>query len=84
MSSIEDVIHAEVRKLYPDAQLPRFHVERHDEEYLILRYESVRHLEDLASGLIAGTVDHYKQRIEVKRESAGDGSERFVLRRELS
>ena len=81
LSRIEEVIHAEVLKLYPDAELPRFTVERHDGDYLILRYESVRHLEDLASGLIAGTIEYYQEEIQVSRESTGDGAERFVLRR---
>jgi hypothetical protein len=40
LSSIEDVIHVEVRKLYPDAELPRFESWFPDEESMVLVYRS--------------------------------------------
>ena len=82
---IEDVIHVEVRKLYPDAELPRFEVEARDDTCLQLRYESNRHLGDLAEGLIRGCIRHYGESIALHREAlAGHGGralERFVLTR---
>lgn len=84
LSGIEDVIHAEVLKLYPDAELPRFVVEKHTEQELIIRYSSVRHLEDLAEGLIQGCITYFGESILLQRESVGDGagrSERFRLTR---
>jgi hypothetical protein len=85
LAGIEDVIHAEVRKLYPDAQLPTFEVERHDEKELVLIYKSIRHFEDLAEGLIHGCLMHFGERVCVVRQTQGDGidrAERFVLTRE--
>jgi len=84
LAGIEDVIHAEVRKLYPDAELPRFEVEHHDDRRLVIVYSSGRHFEDLAEGLIAGCVAHFGRPTTVRRETVGEGEqrrERFLLER---
>ena len=84
LSGIEEIIHAEVRKLYPDAELPKFDVEHHDAQRLVLVYDSRRHFEDLAEGLMRGCVAHFGGGIAVAREMLGDGDarrERFVLTR---
>lgn len=84
LSGIEDIIHAEVLKLYPDAQLPRFVVERHDAHQLVLLYQSPRHFEDLAEGLMLGCVSHFGEAIEVARVDTAAGAaegQRFVLTR---
>lgn len=84
LAGIEDIIHAEVLKLYPDAQLPRFVVERHDARQLVLLYQSPRHFEDLAEGLMLGCVNHLGEAIEVARVDAAAGAaegQRFVLTR---
>ena len=70
LSGIEDVIHAEVRKLYPDAELPTFIVER-GEDSLRLTYISAHPFADLAQGLIEGCVAHFGEAIEVRREAVG-------------
>ena len=85
LAGIEDIIHAEVLKLYPDAQLPRFQVEHHDARRLVLLYQSPRHFEDLAEGLIHGCLTHFGERIAVARELVereGKKLERFVLTHE--
>lgn len=85
LSGIEDIIHSEVRKLYPDAELPRFVVECHEPGRLVLLYDSPRHFEDLAEGLILGCIAHFGGGIRLQREALGDGEarcERFVLRRD--
>lgn len=84
MAGIEEVIHAEVLKLYPDAELPRFVVEARDDHRLVLLYESGRHFEDLAEGLIRGCAAHFQERVDIRRETigAGDGRrERFTMSR---
>lgn len=84
LAGIEDIIHAEVRKLYPDAELPRFDIEHHDEQRLVLIYDSHRHFEDLAEGLIRGCTKHFGGEILIEREVLDDGGarrERFVLTR---
>jgi len=59
------MIHVEVKKLYPDALLPRFTSKRISEDELLMTYESVRHMEDLAVGLIKGCFRHFDQKAEV-------------------
>jgi hypothetical protein len=84
LAGVEDVIHAEVLKLYPDAELPRFDIEHHDAERLVLLYESRRHFEDLAEGLMRGCIAHFGGGISLQREQVGEGDERrerFILTR---
>jgi hypothetical protein len=67
LSRVDGVIHVEVRKLYPDAELPRLECERPSERELTLLYSSPRGLGDLAAGLIAGCVEYFKEPIKVTR-----------------
>lgn len=83
LAGIEDVIHAEVRKLYPDAELPTFEVETHGDG-LSLTYFSEHPFADLAHGLIEGCVAHFGEAIEVRREAVVDlpgAQARFLLTR---
>lgn len=82
LASVDGVIHVEVRKLYPDATLPSFEVEHHDERTLVLRYRSPRHFEDLAQGLIEGAIDYFGRPAKCVRSTIEDNgalSERFTL-----
>lgn len=84
LAGIEHVIHAEVLKLYPDAQLPRFTVEEHTPQRLILVYDSPRHFEDLAEGLMQGCMAHFGERADLSRSALQENGvqrERFVLTR---
>lgn len=51
LERIEDLIDVRVRKLYPNAQLPRFEIERPDADHLSMVYRSDRHVGDLAGGM---------------------------------
>ena len=85
LMDIEDIIHPEVLKLYPDAELPRFDVDRESPNRLTLVYRSQRHFEDVADGLIQGCIQHFGGAITVSREVVDDSGvpcERFVLTRE--
>lgn len=84
LAGIEHIIHAEVRKLYPDAELPHFEVEHHDDRRLAIVYTSGRHFEDLAEGLILGCIAHFGRPAVLRRETLGEGvarRERFLLER---
>lgn len=77
VASIESVIHVEVRKLYPDAELPRFEVREHRPDYLEIVYTSDRHLGDLALGLMEASVSYFGEegKIRVEKEDlAAPGS----------
>lgn len=84
LAHIEDIIHAEVRKLYPDAELPRFEVSRPDGDTLVLTYHSDRHLGDLAEGLIETCIAHFAQPLNLVREDLAEPGQpiRFTLRRQ--
>ncbi|MCC9600442.1 heme NO-binding domain-containing protein [Stieleria sp. JC731] len=81
LPQIESFIHVEVRKLYPDAELPHFQCTQ-SEHVLELTYFSNRPFADLAEGLIAACIDHFGGGITTERTDLGErnGTEaRFVL-----
>jgi len=67
LSRIDGVIHVEVRKLYPDAELPSLPCERPAEDRLVMHYSSPRGLGDLAEGLISGCIRHFGEQVQVTR-----------------
>lgn len=86
LAGIERVIHAEVLKLYPDAELPHFEVEVHTPEQLVLVYESARQMQDLADGLIQGCLGHFACNATVHRQTLLTQTgprERFTLTRKV-
>lgn len=82
LESIEGTIHVEVKKLYPTAELPHFRYEKPDEKTLIMVYESSRHFEDLAEGLILGCAKHFQEDLTIEREPTEEDATRFRLTRE--
>ncbi len=75
LESIEKYIHVEVKKLYPNAQLPSFSSEREGDKVIKLHYESERSMGHLAYGLIEKTMEFYKEPAEVIMENVTeDGS----------
>ena len=82
LQHLEDHIHSEVRKLYPDADLPHFTFDQGPDR-LVLEYRSQRGFADLAHGLIEGCIKHYGEAIELSRESLDGAKEvRFGLQRQ--
>jgi hypothetical protein len=79
LEGIEGVIHVEVRKLYPDAELPRFQCER-SADRLSMVYRSPRHMGDLAEGLIHAAIDHFLVPVDVGRRDLPDRAVEFTLR----
>jgi hypothetical protein len=77
LASIDDHIHIEVRKLYPDAELPTFTVVAQEARQMTLDYHSPRHMEDLAAGLIEGTSQHFGTPVLVEQSALPDGGTRF-------
>lgn len=66
LAHVDSHIHVEVRKLYPDAQLPKFELIERSPRCLSLRYESCRPLADLAVGLIEGSASYWGERVLVR------------------
>lgn len=83
LESLDGVVHVEVRKLYPDAELPSF-VTRHDGDTFVLEYRSQRPFASLAEGLLRGAMAHWGGGFALSRQAMGvDGSRDalFELRR---
>ena len=67
--TLNDVIHPEVRKLYPGAEIPDFDFDTSDPEVLVIGYRSPRRLCALAEGFIMGAARHYQQDAEVAQSA---------------
>jgi len=83
LESLDGVVHVEVRKLYPDAELPSF-VTRWQGDVFVLEYRSQRPFASLADGLLRGAMSHWGGRYELARHPLGrDGAREaiFELRR---
>lgn len=68
LASVDQYIHVEVRKLYPDAELPDFQYEDITEDSMVMLYKSSRPFADLAEGMIKSCIEHFKEKISVERE----------------
>ncbi len=75
LSSVHNHMHVEVKKLYPEAELPELHVTEINDSHLKMVYLSCRPLSDLAQGLIEGAAEYYQQPIEISRKPWNEGSE---------
>ncbi|MBV6652154.1 MAG: heme NO-binding domain-containing protein [Mameliella sp.] len=74
LNNLEDYIHVEVKKLYPDAQLPTIDcTTSEDGKTMTMIYKSQRRMGDLALGLINGCITHFEQNIGVEKTSEADG-----------
>lgn len=84
LEAVEGHIHGEVRKLYPDAELPSFDTEQPTEERLHMLYRSSRKMSDLAEGLIEGCFEFFNQTAQIERKMiAEDGQEvLFIITKE--
>lgn len=71
--AVENNIHKEVRKLYPDAELPSFSIEVNEPSQFAMVYSSPRALGDLCEGLIIGCLKHFGETAELVREDLESG-----------
>lgn len=80
LAGIENYIHIEVKKLYPDAELPTFEIQKLADKQLEMVYKSERGFADFAEGLILGCVKYFEEDIRVDREDIkGPQEVRFIL-----
>jgi len=63
---IDNHIHIEVQKLYPNAELPKFTIEQDTKDEMILLYSSVRPLAPFAEGIIKGCIDYFETPMSVE------------------
>ena len=74
LESIENHIHVEVKKLYPDAQLPTFDTRREGDNTLIMLYQSKHPFATLAEGLIEGCLAHFSVDATVTGHDLSEGA----------
>ncbi|MGI9507233.1 MAG: heme NO-binding domain-containing protein [Geminicoccaceae bacterium] len=74
LQSVEEYIHVEVKKLYPDADLPSVIASLESPDHLKIVYRSDRNMGDLAQGLIEGCIKHFDEPIAVLRSEASAAS----------
>ncbi|KAA5822341.1 hypothetical protein FPF71_14430 [Algibacter amylolyticus] len=84
ISSIENHIHVEVRKIYPDAELPTFEVVEKTENSLIVIYRSSRAMHHFGLGLMNKTFEHFNSTATIVLEKLKeDGTEvKFLINKD--
>ena len=76
LASIENHIHLEVQKIYPDAQLPTFELILHEENKMIMIYKSDKALYILGKGLMEETFKLFGEHAIIEFEKLKeDGTE---------
>lgn len=81
LASIENHIHVEVQKIYPEAQLPTFEVQEKTDNKLVMVYSSSRAMYSFGLGLMEQTFKYFDQQATIDFELLkDDGSEvKFVI-----
>jgi hypothetical protein len=87
LMGIETIVHTDVRKLYPDAQLPQFETTRLSPDQIAMHYQSIHDFSALAVGLIKGCAEHYRCELVIERslprEVEGGVAVDFVVTRRV-
>jgi hypothetical protein len=65
--TLNDIIHPEVRKLYPGADVPVFGFDNSSDEALLMVYRSHRKLCALAHGFIEGASSYYQETVHFEQ-----------------
>jgi hypothetical protein len=81
--ALNEIIHPEVRKLYPGAVTPEFEYDTRDPGALRMRYTSPRRMCAFAEGLIEGTAALYGEAVTMRQTACmhrGDPACLFELR----
>ncbi len=68
LSEVENNIHVEVLKLYPEAELPKFEVDIINKSEMTMMYYSKRRMADFAEGLIVATIEHFNELARVEKQ----------------
>ena len=74
LEGVDQHIHVEVSKLYPDAELPKLVFNRTSEHSITLFYESKRRLSDFGIGLINGCAEYFKEKVIIDAQDKSGGT----------
>jgi hypothetical protein len=67
LMEVDDRIHGEVRKLYPEADLPKLDARMVTPTTLQVVYSSSRSFGDAAEGLLLGAIDYFGEEVDLAR-----------------
>jgi hypothetical protein len=67
LKEIEDKIHVEVLKLYPEAELPSFTIQPSPNNEMVMLYRSKRKMSDFAEGLMQGCLLHFNEKANIEK-----------------
>ncbi|MFA0413848.1 heme NO-binding domain-containing protein [Vibrio renipiscarius] len=78
---VEDYIHIEVKKLYAEANPPKFEFISESESEMVFDYKSARCMSHVCLGLVQGCADHFGETLEIKmdEQSTDHSHVRFFL-----
>lgn len=81
LEGVDRYMQAEVRKLYPDADMPSLTTERDGDQSLTMDYRSPHQLAVVAAGIIDAAVEHFEADVIVTRHAldAPAGAVRFTF-----
>lgn len=83
--TLNDVIHPEVRKILPGAEVPEFDYDTSSEAELLMGYTSSRRLCAFGEGLINGSADFYGEKAKIDQPRCTQrGDDKCVFRVSLS
>jgi len=84
LESIENEVHLEVRKLYPEVELPTFATERLEDGRFKMVYSSERPLHHFCHGLIEACLQYFKQDVAIEMSKPKEGDKfcaEFVMQK---
>jgi hypothetical protein len=81
LENVETYIHVEVKKLYPEAELPSFDIIDKDDNRFVFYYVSSRQLHFLAKGLIVGLSKYLNQPVKIDMKIEEDNRVLFTVTR---
>jgi hypothetical protein len=83
ITQVEQYIHIEVKKLYPESSPPKFDLISTSEYEMTLDYISARCLSYVCFGLIEGCAEYFNEKINIQMHAIqADGSQvRFTLKK---
>ncbi len=71
-NSIHNHIHVEVKKLYPDAELPAFETLSINDQEMVMKYTSEKKLGDFAKGLLAKSAEYFNENVTITSKSLNE------------
>jgi len=85
LARVEDTIHVEVLKLYPEAELPTIEIRNQSSDTLEMVYSSKRQMGAFAEGLIQGCLNHFNDEATIYKENLKDDGTQvlFTIQRKI-